>query len=76
MQPPSTLLLSAGEIARMCNVSKELLIHYDKVGLLKPKVIGKNGYRYYSLKRLLPCRRHSVLPRYGHVHERGEDLSR
>ena len=26
--------------------------HYDKVGLLKPKVIGKNGYRYYSLKQL------------------------
>ena len=36
MQPPSTLLLSTGEFARMCNVSKELLIHYDKVGLLKP----------------------------------------
>lgn len=52
MQPPSTLLLSTGEFARMCNVSKELLIHYDKVGLLKPKVIGKNGYRYYSLKQL------------------------
>lgn len=34
MQPPSTLLLSTGEFARMCNVSKELLIHYDKVGLL------------------------------------------
>ena len=33
MQPPSTLLLSTGEFARMCNVSKELLIHYDKVGL-------------------------------------------
>ena len=52
MQPPSTLLLCTGEFARMCNVSKELLIHYDKVGLLKPKVIGKNGYRYYSLKQL------------------------
>ena len=52
MQPPSTLLLSTGEFARMCNVSKELLIHYDKLGLLKPKVIGKNGYRYYSLKQL------------------------
>ena len=52
MQPPSSLLLSTGEFARMCNVSKELLIHYDKVGLLKPKEIGKNGYRYYSLKQL------------------------
>lgn len=52
MQPPSPLLLSTGEFARMCNVSKELLIHYDKVGLLKPKEVGKNGYRYYSLKQL------------------------
>lgn len=36
----------------MCNVSRELLIHYDKIGLLKPKEVRDNGYRYYSLKQL------------------------
>ena len=50
MQP--SLLLSSGEFARMCNVSRELLIHYDKIGLLKPKEVKDNGYRYYSLRQL------------------------
>lgn len=48
----SSMLLSSGEFAQMCNVSRELLIHYDKIGLLKPKEIKENGYRYYSLKQL------------------------
>ena len=50
MQHP--LLLSTGEFAQMCNVSRELLVHYDKIGLLKPKEVRGNGYRYYSLKQL------------------------
>lgn len=48
----SPLLLSTGEFARMCNVSRELLVHYDKIGLLKPQEVAENGYRYYSLKQL------------------------
>ena len=48
----NSLLLSSGEFAQMCNVSRELLIHYDKIGLLKPKEVRENGYRYYSLKQL------------------------
>lgn len=47
-----SLLLSTGEFARMCNVSRELLVHYDKIGLLKPKQVTENGYRYYSLRQL------------------------
>lgn len=48
----TSVLLSTGEFAQMCNVSRELLIHYDKIGLLKPKKVEENGYRYYSLKQL------------------------
>lgn len=48
----TSLLISSGEFARMCNVSRELLIHYDKIGLLKPKEVRENGYRYYSLRQL------------------------
>lgn len=47
-----SLLLSTGEFARMCNVSRELLVHYDKIGLLKPQAVSENGYRYYSLRQL------------------------
>ena len=47
-----SLLLSTGEFAQMCNVSRELLVHYDKIGLLKPKEVRGTGYRYYSLKQL------------------------
>lgn len=47
-----TLLLSSGEFARMCNISRELLIHYDKIGLLKPSEVRGNGYRFYSLRQL------------------------
>ncbi len=48
----SSMLLSSGEFARMCNVSCELLIHYDRIGLLKSKQVTEKGYRYYSLKQL------------------------
>lgn len=48
----SSMLLSSGEFAQMCNISRELLIHYDKIGLLKPKEVKENGYRYYSLRQL------------------------
>lgn len=52
MKENGTLLLSTGEFARMCGISRELLVHYDKIGLLKPKEVTGNGYRYYSLKQL------------------------
>lgn len=48
----SMTLLSTGEFAQLCNVSRELLVHYDKIGLLKPQEIAENGYRYYSLRQL------------------------
>ncbi|NLG11116.1 MAG: MerR family transcriptional regulator [Coriobacteriaceae bacterium] len=46
------LMLSSGEFAKICHISRELLIHYDRIGLLKPKEIKSNGYRYYSVKQL------------------------
>lgn len=38
---------TTGEFARMCNVEKHVLFHYDDIGLFRPAII-KNGYRYYS----------------------------
>ena len=38
---------TTGEFAKLCYTTKETLFHYDEIGLLKPKMIKDNGYRYY-----------------------------
>lgn len=41
-----------GEMSRLHNISKQTLIFYDKMGILKPnKIDEKNGYRYYTLEQ-------------------------
>lgn len=42
-------LMKSGEFAKLCNTTKNTLIHYDQIGLLRPSVVGENGYRYYDL---------------------------
>lgn len=44
--------LTTGEFAKLCNVKKQTLFHYDQIGILKPEIIGENGYRYYSYVQL------------------------
>ena len=43
---------STGEFAKLCNVNKKTLFHYDEIGLFKPEIVKENGYRYYSIYRL------------------------
>ena len=44
------ILFSIGETAKIHHVSKQSLIFYDKINLLKPCYTNpENGYRYYSL---------------------------
>lgn len=43
---------TTGEFAKLCNVKKQTLFHYDDIGILKPEIRGKNGYRYYSYLQL------------------------
>ncbi|MCL2826424.1 MAG: MerR family transcriptional regulator [Eggerthellaceae bacterium] len=45
-------MITSGEFANICHISRELLIHYDNIGLLKPKEVKPNGYRNYSIKQL------------------------
>lgn len=40
------------EFAALCGVKKDTLLHYDHIGLLKPRWVGENGYRYYSARQL------------------------
>lgn len=39
---------TTGEFAKLCGIKKQTLFHYDQIGILKPDIIGSNGYRYYS----------------------------
>ena len=44
--------LTTGEFAKVMNVTKNTLFHYDKIGLLSPEVKLHNDYRYYSFKQI------------------------
>ena len=43
---------STGEFAKLCNVNKKTLFHYDEIGLFKPEIVKENGYRSYSIYQL------------------------
>ena len=43
--------LSTGAFARLCKTTKETLFHYDREGLLKPRYVSGNGYRYYGVEQ-------------------------
>ena len=43
------IYLTTGEFAKLCNVSKHTLFHYDDIGVFSPEIIKDNGYRYYSI---------------------------
>lgn len=39
---------TSGEFAKLCNVTRHTLFHYDEIGVFSPEVTKDNGYRYYS----------------------------
>lgn len=41
-----------GKVAKLYNLSKQTLIYYDKINLLKPVNNGENRYRYYTYSDL------------------------
>lgn len=42
------ILIQTAKFAELCNVSKQTLIYYDKIGIFKPDYVDEKGYRYYS----------------------------
>lgn len=40
--------LRVGEFANLCRTTKDTILHYARKGILEPKKISRNGYRYYS----------------------------
>lgn len=45
-------LLTTGEFARFCGVSKDTLIYYDRQDILKPRHVSENGYWRYLPEQL------------------------
>ena len=47
-------MYTIGEFSKINRITTKTLRHYDKIGLLKPKLTDKfTGYRYYSSEQLL-----------------------
>lgn len=44
--------LTISEMAKVCRVSRQTLIYYDKNDLFKPEYIDAKGYRYYSIYQI------------------------
>lgn len=44
--------LTTGEFAKLCNVTKHTLYHYNDIGILKPDSCDENGYRIYTYDQL------------------------
>ncbi|MGX9757756.1 MerR family transcriptional regulator [Clostridioides difficile] len=40
---------TTGEFAKLCGISKQTLIFYDKIGIFSPEYKDRNNYRYYSV---------------------------
>lgn len=53
MGPNPHEFYTAGELAKMFMLSKQTILYYDRRGILEPKFISDNGYRYYSLSQYL-----------------------
>ncbi|UQZ88111.1 hypothetical protein C4J81_02345 [Deltaproteobacteria bacterium Smac51] len=43
--------LTTGQFAKMCGTTKDTLFHYDREGILKPKLVSANGYRRYQAEQ-------------------------
>ena len=43
--------IKTNDFAKLCDVTKDTLFYYEKIGILKPAVKTENGYRYYSIKQ-------------------------
>jgi DNA-binding transcriptional MerR regulator len=49
--------LTVRHLAAISGVTVRTLHHYDEIGLLRPALVGANGYRYYGSKELLRLQR-------------------
>lgn len=41
-------MLTVSRLAKSLNLSRTTVLYYEKQGLLKPRFIAENGYRWYG----------------------------
>jgi len=58
-------MLTIGDFSRLSRVTPRMLRHYDALGLLRPELVGGNGYRYYRQEQLSDLVRIQWLKGYG-----------
>lgn len=58
-------LLKIGDFAQFCGVTKNTLIHYENMGLIKPEVRTESGYRLYAMNQFFALNVISVLKAAG-----------
>jgi DNA-binding transcriptional MerR regulator len=46
-------MFTVKQLSKMAGITPRALHYYDEIGLLKPSMIGDNGYRYYGEESLL-----------------------
>ena len=44
--------ITIGELSKFSRVTRAILIHYDKIGVLKPVYVNEHNYRYYSFDQI------------------------
>ena len=58
-------MYSIQEVAKVAGTTSRALRHYDRVGILPPSSIGRNGYRYYDERSLVRLQRILLLRELG-----------
>jgi DNA-binding transcriptional MerR regulator len=61
----ATVRYSISQVAKISGVTARALRHYDAIGLLRPRSVAANGYRWYGRAELLRLQRILVLRRLG-----------
>jgi MerR family transcriptional regulator, thiopeptide resistance regulator len=58
-------VLTVGQLAKRCGLSRATLLYYEREGLLRPSVRAANGYRYYGDAEVERIRRIAGYRSYG-----------
>jgi len=74
MKVSDTGLFSISEFAKFTLLTRDTLLHYDRIGLLQPATRGENNYRYYSEGQISIATLIRTLQRLGMSLEEIKDL--
>jgi DNA-binding transcriptional MerR regulator len=58
-------LVTISEMAKLHHLTRQTLIYYDHIGLLKPVYINEHGYRFYSVYQIPVLREICLLKKLG-----------